>query len=150
MVMREVRACGVLVVRGTPPQEFLLMQHAHRLDLPKGHMEAGESDLQCALREMTEETGIPANAVVIDPNFQFVHDYYVRYRVYNNEKVHKTLVLFLATLVQDVTIQVTEHAGYEWRKWHPPHKIQTETIDPLLAAVEKHLATRDNLQSEQI
>jgi bis(5'-nucleosidyl)-tetraphosphatase len=137
--MREVRACGVLVVQGEPITKFLLMRHPHRLDLPKGHCEPGESDLTCALRELQEETGIAANDVELDPTFQFAIDYNVRYRIFNNEFVHKTVLFFLARLVREVEIKLTEHAGYEWFPWQPPHRIQRETIDPLLAAVEKHV-----------
>lgn len=140
--MREVKACGVLVLRGNPVESFLLMRHARRIDLPKGHLESGESDLQCALRELHEETGIPADAVEIDPAFRFVVDYCVRYREFKNELAHKTVVIFLARLLREVPIVVTEHRGFTWYPWHPPHKIQRETIDPLLAAVEAYLAAQ--------
>jgi 8-oxo-dGTP pyrophosphatase MutT (NUDIX family) len=138
--MHEVRACGVLVVQGEPIEKFLLMRHAHRLDLPKGHLEVGETDEQCALREMFEETGIHANDIELHPTFRFVHDYHVRYRSFNNELAHKTLVIFLARLKHPVEIKLSEHAGYVWQPWQPPHQLQRETIDPLLAAVERHLA----------
>lgn len=74
----EVRACGVLVVVGTPIERFLLMRHKDRWDLPKGHTDPGESDVETALREMQEETGIPPAAIVLDPFFRFEHKYTVR------------------------------------------------------------------------
>jgi ADP-ribose pyrophosphatase YjhB (NUDIX family) len=46
--MREVKSCGFLVMK--PDQSFLLMKHKDRYDLPKGHMEAGETEHQTALR----------------------------------------------------------------------------------------------------
>jgi 8-oxo-dGTP pyrophosphatase MutT (NUDIX family) len=142
--MRQVKACGVLVVKGNPIESFLLMKHARRLDLPKGHLEAGESDIDCALRELQEETGIAADDVELDPSFRFAVDYYVRYRDFNNELAHKTVAYFLARLKRDVPIVLTEHKGYAWYPWQPPHKIQRETVDPLLAAVEQHVASRTN------
>jgi 8-oxo-dGTP pyrophosphatase MutT (NUDIX family) len=33
-----------------PDQSFLLMSHKDRYDLPKGHMEVGETEQQTALR----------------------------------------------------------------------------------------------------
>jgi bis(5'-nucleosidyl)-tetraphosphatase len=36
-----------------------------------------------------------------------------------------------------VKIKLTEHPDFAWVKWNPPHRIQSQTIDPLLAAVEK-------------
>ena len=46
--MREVKSCGVLVMKSD--RSFLLMKHEDRYDLPKGHMEAGETEHQTALR----------------------------------------------------------------------------------------------------
>jgi bis(5'-nucleosidyl)-tetraphosphatase len=137
--MREVKACGVLVLRGEPVESFLLMRHARRFDLPKGHMEPGETELECALRELAEETGIASDAVEIDPEFRFAIDYHVRYREFNNELAHKTVVFFLARLKREGPIVVSEHRGYVWHPWRPPHRIQRETVDPLLAAAEEHL-----------
>ena len=46
--MREVKSCGFFVMK--PDRSFLLMKHADRYDLPKGHMEAGETEHQTAVR----------------------------------------------------------------------------------------------------
>jgi 8-oxo-dGTP pyrophosphatase MutT (NUDIX family) len=140
--MRQVKACGVLVVKGNPIESFLLLRHARRFDLPKGHLEAGETEIECALRELREETGIAADDVDLDPNFRFAVDYYVRYREFNNELAHKTVVYFFGRLKRDVEIVLTEHKGYAWYPWQPPHRIQRETVDPLLAALEQHLASQ--------
>jgi 8-oxo-dGTP pyrophosphatase MutT (NUDIX family) len=137
--MRQVKACGVLVVKGSPIEAFLLMRHARRLDLPKGHLEEGESEVECALRELQEETGIAPDDVELDPNFRFTIEYDVRYREFNNELAHKTVVFFLGRLKREVPIVLSEHKGYLWHSWQPPHEIQRETIDPLLAAVEEHV-----------
>jgi bis(5'-nucleosidyl)-tetraphosphatase len=136
--MQQVKACGFILFRGgrTDPQKsFLLMKHRDRYDLPKGHVESGESDLECALREMTEETGIPASAVEIEPNFQYRSIYYPQSARHDNAIVEKTLVIFLGWVAPQTTITTTEHLGYEWLDWHPPHQIQAQTIDPLLAKV---------------
>lgn len=57
------KSCGVLpyrVVSGR--REFLLVFEAYSKcwSLPKGHIEMGESDIQAALRELEEETGLTA------------------------------------------------------------------------------------------
>jgi bis(5'-nucleosidyl)-tetraphosphatase len=137
----ESRSCGILLVRGEPITDFLLMKHPKRWDLPKGHIEAGESDLDCALRETWEETGIREDAIRLDPTFRFVHQYTVKYGRTTNKPVLKTLVIFLGWVKKKVTIVSTEHEGHAWFPWKPPHSIQEQTIDPLLAAVEAHLKT---------
>ena len=112
------------------------MRHADRWDLPKGHVDAGETNLQCALRELVEETGIPNSDLIIDPGFRFLNRYVVQYRTGSPKQ--KLLLIFLAELTSDVDIQPTEHIGFEWFRWSPPHQIQTQTIDPLLAQVADH------------
>lgn len=138
--MKEVKACGVFMMRREPELSFLLMRHATRWDLPKGHADAGESDLECALRELREETGISSEDLDLDDRFQFVLQYQVREQRDPEHAVHKTLRIYLGWLRRAVAIQPSEHLGFEWFKWQPPHHIQARTIDPLLAAVETHLA----------
>jgi 8-oxo-dGTP pyrophosphatase MutT (NUDIX family) len=137
----EPKSCGVLVFRSAPVESFLLMEHPHRLDLPKGHIHPGESELACALRELAEETGIQASDVEIDPGFRFTLQYPVPYRRLGNRLVQKTLVIFLGRLLRPVEITVSEHGGHRWVPWKPPLQIQAETIDPLLAAAEEYRRT---------
>ena len=132
--MPEVKSCGVLILRGRPVREFLLMQHADRWDLPKGHLDPGETEVQCALRELREETGIGDADVRLIDGFRFESHYPVRAKK-SGKLYDKTLVIFLGELLRDVPIAVTEHEGFEWFPWRPPHRIQAWTIDPLLAAV---------------
>lgn len=134
----DVKSCGFLIVRGDPIREFLLMQHADRWDLPKGHVDEDESELECALRELWEETGI--TAADIDPiaDFRFSTQYQTRARKTGLPE-NKTLVIFLARLHREVKINPTEHPGFQWFPWQPPHNIQDRTINPLLAEVAKFL-----------
>jgi bis(5'-nucleosidyl)-tetraphosphatase len=113
---------------------FLLMKHPHRYDLPKGHVETGETDLACALRELHEETGISKEQVRIERDFRYEETYRPRYKRLGGERVEKTVVVFLGWLVDHrASVTASEHGGYEWFQWCPPHRIQRKTIDPLLA-----------------
>jgi bis(5'-nucleosidyl)-tetraphosphatase len=136
--MKQVKSCGFILFTGhrdSPQTSFLLMKHPDRYDLPKGHIEPGETDLECALREMNEETGIPTSAVQVEPGFEYRSVYHPQYARYDNEVIEKTLIIFLGWVdLPTVTIS-TEHLGYEWIDWQPPHQIQAQTIDPLLAEV---------------
>ena len=138
--MSELRSCGVLILREREDgAEFLLMKHKNRWDLPKGHVDPGETDLQCALREMEEETGIRADQIELDDDFQFTTRYSVKSKRTGGEWRTKTLVVFLARLQEDVEITPTEHPDYRWFPWEPPHVIQEQTIDPLLADLAGYL-----------
>lgn len=140
--MKDVRACGVLVMRREPEWSFLLMRHADRWDLPKGHLDPGESDRECALRELHEETGIGANDINFEEDFEFVTRYTLQEKRTGDQWVRKTVKIYLAWLHGDVSIRASEHLGFQWFKWEPPHSIQTLTIDPLLAAVANYFASR--------
>ena len=132
-----VKACGVLIVKGAPIREFLLMRHADRWDLPKGHLDPGETDIECALRELEEETGIPEDAVELDPDFRFTTSYRVIDR--GQRECDKLLVIFLGRLNRDVEIRVTEHPDYQWFPWPVEGSIQARTIDPLLETLKQFL-----------
>lgn len=138
--MLSVRSCGVLVFRREPNLEFLLLTHADRFDLPKGHVDPGETDEQCALRELLEETGIPPDAVTLDRRFSFESVYYPRYRRVGGRAVEKTVRVFLGFLLRDIPILVTEHGGYQWVAWNPPHDFRNGTIDGALFEAGKLLA----------
>jgi 8-oxo-dGTP pyrophosphatase MutT (NUDIX family) len=140
--MQKVKACGVLVFRREPEPSFLVMKHARRFDLPKGHLESGETDEQCALREMTEETGIPPASVRLEPGFRYQEVYYPYEARFGPGRVEKTLVIFLGWLLNDHPIQPTEHRGYAWLKWNPPHKLQKYTLDPLLQSLSEYFQQR--------
>jgi bis(5'-nucleosidyl)-tetraphosphatase len=143
--MQKTKACGVLVFRREPVPSFLVMKHTRRLDLPKGHLEGEETERECALREMWEETGIPAESVQLDPDFRYQEVYYPYEARFGPGRVEKTLVIFLGWLLHEHPIRVTEHLGYEWLNWNPPHKIQKYTLDPLLANVSTHFDQRSLL-----
>lgn len=143
MAAKKPLSCGFLIVRGQPIESFLLMKHPSRWDLPKGHVDPGETDLECALRELEEETGIASAHIEVDPGFVFESRYRVNQRRYGGTgTVEKTLRIFLGRLLQPVDIVVTEHDSFNWFPWNPPHRIQDFTIDPLLKAVERHLQVR--------
>lgn len=69
ILFTEVKAAGGLVrhVSG----RFLFIEKRGMLDLPKGHLEAGEEIEACALREVEEECGIKGHRIIkkLDPTW---------------------------------------------------------------------------------
>ena len=57
-----------------PAGRVLMMQRRGRWDLPKGHREAGETDMECARREVCEECGI-ADVDILHPICRTLHFY---------------------------------------------------------------------------
>ncbi len=140
--MSQLKSCGFIVFRksesATSGKEFLLLKHPKRWDLPKGHVDPGETDRQCALRELIEETGIDECDIEIDETFEFRTEYTVKYKRTQFRPQNKTLIIYLAELTRDIPLQLTEHDSYQWFAWDPPHQIQIETLDDLLAEIFLH------------
>lgn len=137
--MSRLISCGVFIWRMKKDRrQFLLMKHPARWDFAKGHVDPGESEMECALRELEEETGISADDIEIDARFRFQTEYEVNNRRTGGEDWSKTLVVFLAELKTKVSIMPTEHESYEWFDWNPPHEIQQRAIDPLLEEIANH------------
>lgn len=140
----QVFSCGFLVMRKKKKKlQFLLMKHADRWDLPKGHVDPGETKLQTALRELYEETGIQDGQIEIDPGYEFVNHYWVKGK--NGRQRLKELTIYLATLKKDFANQpiiATEHQDSRWFDWKPPQSIEPKSVDALLASVASYLASR--------
>lgn len=134
-----VFSSGYLIFRRRGTLQFLLMKHAERWDLPKGHLDPGETKQQAALRELKEETGLDPNQLWTDPAFAYSHRYWVARRSSPGTQSLKELTIYLGFLQYDGDIQCTEHLGYQWWNWNPPHAIQSQTIDPLLQSIAAYL-----------
>lgn len=67
-----VAAAGGIVVNDRG--EWLMIRRNGRWDLPKGHVEPGESMEVCAVREIVEETGVRAE--VVRPLCETLHAYW--------------------------------------------------------------------------
>lgn len=140
---QTVNAAGILLMTfGNERSEFLLMRHADRWDLPKGHCEDGETFMDAALRETEEETGIPHDLIALEPEFHFDLVYPVTYKKTGDQVFQKHVRYFLGRLATKSTLKLTEHESAQWFDWDPPHCIQEQTIDPLLASIQEHLGSR--------
>jgi bis(5'-nucleosidyl)-tetraphosphatase len=144
--MREVKACGVLCFRRneqTGQREFLLMKHDWRWDLPKGHLDGNESEIDCALRELQEETGIEAQDIALDEGFRYEAVREVSPPYLHGETIRKTYVFFVGLVDDGVQIRASEeHIGYVWHVWHPPHAISEFLIDEIIEAYADYEAKR--------
>ena len=73
--MKFEKSCGAVCIWEEGHRRLVLMvRHiaCGRWAFPKGHVEAGESEPQTALREVLEETGV---RVILLPEFRFVTNY---------------------------------------------------------------------------
>ena len=107
------KSCGVVLFNS---DKVLLLRHSSissrgggHWDFPKGHIDDGETEIQTALRELEEETGI-ANANVID-GFRDTITYTFSG---GQERIGKEVIFFLATTKESKVILSHEHIDYSW------------------------------------
>jgi 8-oxo-dGTP pyrophosphatase MutT (NUDIX family) len=88
--MMHEKSCGAIVYRKHHGNiEILLIKHVNsgHWSFPKGHVEEGETEVETALREIKEETGLD---VIIDPTFRETVTYFPR------KDTQKIVVYFIA------------------------------------------------------
>ncbi len=88
--MINEKSCGAIVYRKHHGNtEILLIKHVNsgHWSFPKGHVEANETEVETALREIKEETGID---VIIDPTFRETVSYSPK------KDTQKVVVYFIA------------------------------------------------------
>ncbi len=106
--MRKEKSCGALVVRrGKEEAEILLIKHnGGHWAFPKGHVEAGETEEQTAVREVREETGL---VVKLDTRYREMVTFSPAPRTL------KDVVYFAATVVSGTeTPQLSEVSDVRW------------------------------------
>jgi 8-oxo-dGTP pyrophosphatase MutT (NUDIX family) len=106
-------------------------------DLPKGHLEPGETLEACAMREVFEETGLC--------NLQLIGQLGVSWHIYdlNNKTILKSNNWFLMQAVSDQSLNLQKSEGITAAKWVGKEELPTylkrcyrslaETLGPLLA-----------------
>lgn len=109
MLAAQEHSAGVVLFTGAPREYLLLHYPSGHWDFPKGHLESGETELQAALREVQEETGI--RAVEVFPHFQHTFEYYYKR---DRDTVHKRVTYFVGHVtMRDVHVS-HEHQGFVW------------------------------------
>ncbi|MBQ5313286.1 MAG: NUDIX domain-containing protein [Oscillospiraceae bacterium] len=95
--MKKEKSCGAIVFYLKDNKEqLLLIKHSNsgHWSFPKGHVEAGETEVETAIREVFEETGVKAD---IDIRFREVVTYSPK------KDVIKDVIYFFATTECDKT-----------------------------------------------
>ena len=107
--MQNEKSCGAIVYRKYHGNtEILLIKHVNsgHWSFPKGHVEKGETEVETALREIKEETGID---VIIDPTFRETVSYYPK------KDTQKVVVYFIGKAKNyDYVPQEEEISEIKW------------------------------------
>lgn len=112
------KSCGAVVFRKYHGNtELLLIKHANggHWSFPKGHVEQGETEIETAMREVKEETGID---IMIDSSFREIVSYSPK------KDTQKDVVYFLAIAKNhNYTPQPEEISQIKWVEISRVHTI---------------------------
>lgn len=108
----QVSAGIIVYYKPNGQPEYLLLQYtAGHWDLAKGKLEPGETNMQAALRELQEETGISK----IEMNEGFEESLKYVFKDYTGQPIEKTVHFFVGQVhKKEVAILSREHKGYIW------------------------------------
>jgi bis(5'-nucleosidyl)-tetraphosphatase len=113
--MKKELSAGVIVyyedqINDRVVRLYLLLYYRHGYwDLPKGKLEEAETNLQAAVRELKEETGLEAELL---PGFEQSLSY--MFKDPTGELVHKTVTYFVGKARTKEVALSFEHISYKW------------------------------------
>ena len=112
---KYIEAAGGVVCNDR--DETLMIFCYRRWDLPKGHVDAGESDAECAVREIEEETGVKGAKIV-----RFLCNTLHAYNVYGSWELKRTAWFELKADHCDTKPQAEEDILQA--KWCTPEEVE--------------------------
>lgn len=125
------KSIGIIVFYADKDKiRFLLIKHsAGHWAFPKGHPDKGETQIETALRELQEETGIKkvefiSEQILLEDTYKFTGN--------NGEKIHKTVYYYIAESYQtEVRVDNDEIIDYKWCTLEESftYLVYTETIN---------------------
>lgn len=94
---------------------YLLLHHSGQYwNFPKGRQEKGEEELDSALRELEEETGIIKVKITDGFRDEYDYDFDTEIKGGTKEKIYKKAIFFIGE-VDDEKVKVSdEHLDYGW------------------------------------
>ena len=112
---KYVEAAGGLVENELG--EVLMIYCYRHWDLPKGHVDAGESDEECAVREVAEETGVTGAKIV-----RFLRNTFHAYCVYGEWELKRTAWYHLTA--PNCPTKPQEEEDIAVAKWCTPEEVE--------------------------
>lgn len=111
-MIKKIYSAGVIPFIETEiGREYLLLQYPGGYwDLPKGKLEDNETNLEAALRELHEETGIADVRLIDGFEETLAYHFFDQHR----NRIEKSVVFFVGE-VKDPRVTISyEHQGYVW------------------------------------
>lgn len=121
--MKQEYSYGAVVYTKKEDGIYILIEYMKQghISLPKGHIEKGETPVQCALREIKEETNLD---VKLDTSFSHTITYSP------SPDIKKDVTFYLATPISSTIIpQESEVKHIEWLKEEKALSVLTHDSD---------------------
>ena len=121
--MRNELSCGIIAYhKHEEGLKFLILKHREgHWAFAKGHVEGKESEMDTAMRELKEETGM---TIKPDPNLRLVTNYEPK------PGVSKDVVYFCGEAkVMDLKLQAEEISEGQWLSFDEAHDLLTFSSD---------------------
>jgi len=135
--MPKEKSYGVILFKD---DKYLLLKHADggHWGAPKGGMTKDEGELQAAIREVAEETGL--GGVRIIGEFREID----RYRFNRNGKeISKKVIYYLGSVSRDSVVLSPEHTDFRWADIDEAVELATyDGTKKLLKAADRFLRDR--------
>jgi len=114
--MVKQKSVGVIIFRRVSKGiRYLLLYHGGEYwNFPKGRQEKGETDLQSALRELQEETGITQVDLIDGFSDEYDYDFDTAIKDGLKETIYKKAIFFLGEVKGDEVKISDEHLDFGW------------------------------------
>lgn len=142
----DERSAGIVLFRQmNSHREYLVLHYqGGHFDLPKGHLEEGETEREAALRELEEETTIK-NIVWIEGYREIISYTYSKM----GKPSTKEVTFFLARTTQKKVAISHEHQGFIWLPYEEAvQKLTFENAKQLLRLAEKFMKKLHKLSNK--
>lgn len=135
----EHSAGGVVVrLNGDCPEALLIRVRKAGFELPKGHLERGESSAQAAEREIREETGLRSDQVLLQAGNKLKTLSYSFKR--DDQVIHKQVDYFCYVLTDEPVLKKPKATReIRWVSKAQLHNIELESDEELRAIIEHAL-----------
>ena len=143
------KSAGAVIFRKEKSEiKYLLLNYPSRKnskraywDLPKGHIEKGEKELDTVKREVMEETGL-SDIGPIDGFKEWIKYFFVS----EGKKIFKIVTFYLAE-TQNAEVKISsEHIGYEWLSYEKAvKKLTFKNAKEIVRKANEYLEKKRNI-----
>lgn len=136
------KSVGCVIFRKEEEPLYLLLHYPHdHWDYAKGHVERGEKEVDTAVRETDEETGITDLHFV--EGFRETINYFFKR---NGKTINKSVVFLIAETKQTEVKLSHEHKAYKWMPFKEAmQQLTFQNARSILEKAHDHLKTNPSV-----